>query len=121
MNFTDLCRLVGGNFRTLREKKDFSQEYIADKLDVGTARISEFENGKGNPTLKTIVNFAEAIEVDVEDLFDFSELHKSEEHYDRESLIKIHCNTLSQQNLKDIKYIIDTTNIFLDYLNNKQT
>lgn len=119
MNFSDLNHLIGENFRLIRESKGISQEYVADKLDRGTAKVSDFENGKGNPTLKTMVQFAEVIEIEVVDLFDFSKLHKSEEHFAKESLLQIHCNTLAKHNLEDIKYIIDTTNVFIDYLSKK--
>lgn len=119
MDYFDLSRLVSENFRAIREKKKISQEDIAARLDIATARVSEFESGKKNPTLKTIAKFANAIEIDVKDLFDFSKLHKSQEHFEKESLLKIHCNTLAKYDLVEVKHVINTTNVFLDYLNKK--
>lgn len=102
-----------------REKNGYSQEEVADALDKA-ARVSEFESGKSNPTLETITSIASSINVDIEYLFDFSNLRQSEEYFEKESLPKIHYDTLAKHDIEDIKYIIDSTNIFIDYLNKKK-
>lgn len=42
------------NLKKLRIKKGVSQKELATAIGVSHPRISEIENGDGNPTLKTI-------------------------------------------------------------------
>lgn len=37
---------LGLNIRKIRELKDFSQQYIADKLSISQSSYSDIENGK---------------------------------------------------------------------------
>ena len=116
MNFSELSVLIGANFRLIRERKGLSQEKVAEELNVATARISEFENGKANPTLNTISNYANSIGVSILDLFDFEELRNNNDIVKKEVLINIHCSALKKRNLKEIQHIFNTTNAFLDFM-----
>ncbi len=119
VTFLELTVLIGTNFRLIREDKGISQEFVADKLDIGRARVSEFENGKGNPTLKTISNFAEAIEIDLIDMFDFERLRNNIDVTEKQTLINIHCSTLQKRNLNEIQHIFDSTNAFLNFIDKR--
>lgn len=119
MTISNVNFLVGNNFRLIREKKKISQEVVADKLDVGTARISDFENGKGNPTLKTIDSFAKAIDVKVIELFDFGNFRNELDISQKEMLIEVHCSALLKRNLKEVQYVFDSTNAFLNFNDKK--
>jgi transcriptional regulator with XRE-family HTH domain len=41
---------MGANIRRLRRAKDWTQEELADRLDVSAASIINYENGKGSPS-----------------------------------------------------------------------
>lgn len=47
------------NFRALRKKCEYSQEYIAEKLGVTRQTISKWENGTAMPELKKLTEIAE--------------------------------------------------------------
>ena len=65
----DVERLVGLNFKRLREKQGLSQETAAHNLGTDQAYISQFEKGKRNPTIRTLYRLAIAIDVKPGDLF----------------------------------------------------
>jgi len=59
---------LGQNLKKLRSKKGISQGGIARTLKVHKSYISNIENGKSNPTLKTITKLARAIGVSTDEL-----------------------------------------------------
>ncbi len=65
----DVERLVGLNFKRLREKQGLSQETAAHNLGTDQAYISQFEKGKRNPTIRTLYRLAIAINVDPAELY----------------------------------------------------
>jgi len=59
---------LGQNLKRIRTKKGISQGDIARTLKVHKSHISNIENGKSNPTLKTIAKLAKAIGVSTDEL-----------------------------------------------------
>ncbi|MCM1285392.1 MAG: helix-turn-helix domain-containing protein [Acetobacter sp.] len=56
------------NLRNLRKEKDFSQEYLAEKLGVSRQTISKWENATAMPDLKKLTEIAELFEIGINDL-----------------------------------------------------
>ncbi len=56
------------NLRILRKEKDYSQEYLAEKLGVTRQTISKWENGTAMPDLKKLIELADFFEVSMDDL-----------------------------------------------------
>ena len=56
------------NLRNLRKEKDYSQEYLAEKLGVTRQTISKWENGTAMPDLKKLIELADFFEVSIDDL-----------------------------------------------------
>ena len=56
------------NLRNLRKEKDYSQEYLAEKLGVTRQTISKWENGSAMPDLKKLIELAEFFEVSMDSL-----------------------------------------------------
>lgn len=59
---------IGKKLRSLRTEKGFTQEKIADLLQMPQASYSNLENNKGKIDLKTIQKIAEIYEMDVLDI-----------------------------------------------------
>lgn len=64
----------GENYRRIRKSKKLTQEFVAERSGTTSSYISELELGKANPTLSTIINLANGVNVDVAELFIYSEL-----------------------------------------------
>lgn len=64
----DEAKKLGENLRRIRMRKGVSQVDVARSLGVSRGFISNFENGKTNPTLATITKLAGAIGVTTDEL-----------------------------------------------------
>ncbi|MDE5605018.1 MAG: helix-turn-helix domain-containing protein [Eubacterium sp.] len=56
------------NLRNLRKEKDYSQEYLAERLGVTRQTISKWENGTAMPDLKKLIELADFFETSMDDL-----------------------------------------------------
>ncbi|WP_120499908.1 helix-turn-helix domain-containing protein [Roseovarius sp. EL26] len=59
----------GRNLRKARKARGFSQEGFAHAMDLDRTYIGGIERGERNPGLKVIVRIADALELDVTELF----------------------------------------------------
>ena len=59
----------GKRLRTLRKEKGYSQEELGFRTHLDRTYISGIERGIRNPALKNIAKLAEALEVEVIELF----------------------------------------------------
>lgn len=62
-------RDFGENLRAARKERGYSQESFAHAVDLDRTYIGGIERGERNPGLKTIVRIADALEMEVIDLF----------------------------------------------------
>lgn len=67
----DVPLKFGAKLRYIRMSKKLSQLQLAEKAELNFNFIGQIERAETNPTLKTIMTIAEALEMDVKDLFDF--------------------------------------------------
>jgi transcriptional regulator with XRE-family HTH domain len=56
---------VIGNIKTIRETKNYSEEYMADKMGISQSTYNRKENGEGDFTLTELINVAGVLEVSV--------------------------------------------------------
>lgn len=54
------------NLRKLRKDKDFSQEYLAERMQVSRQTISKWESGTAMPDLKKLTELAELFDVSMD-------------------------------------------------------
>jgi transcriptional regulator with XRE-family HTH domain len=60
---------IGGNVRRLRVLRGWSQGTLAERMGVQIPRVSEVERGVTDARLQTLVRFANALEVSINELF----------------------------------------------------
>ena len=68
MNNEKLKRNIGQAIRYYRKKKGLSQYKLAELTNLSTSYISEIETAKKIPSMETLINIANALEVDIWDL-----------------------------------------------------
>ena len=56
------------NLRALRKQKEFSQEYLAEKMNVSRQTVSKWENGTAMPDLKKLTDLASFFDVSMDEL-----------------------------------------------------
>ncbi len=56
---------IGHKIKTIRILKGYSQEELAEKIEVETRQIEECEKGLGNISVASLNDIAEALETDI--------------------------------------------------------
>lgn len=69
---SDLEKRFGAKLAYIRKSKKLSQMKLAEIVNMNFNYIGQIERGEANVTIKTIKLLANALEVDVKTLFDFS-------------------------------------------------
>jgi transcriptional regulator with XRE-family HTH domain len=69
-------KTVASNIRKIREFRNYSQEYLAAKLEISQNAYSKIELGYSNITLGRLFHIASILEVELMDLInlDYTEL-----------------------------------------------
>ena len=60
--------VIGNLIRERRIEKGLSQEQLADKANISRTHVGALERGEKAPSLETIINIAEALSVDINEL-----------------------------------------------------
>lgn len=68
----DLEKRFGAKLAYIRKERNLSQIKLAEKVDMNFNYIGQIERGEANVTIKTIKLLANALEVEVKDLFNFT-------------------------------------------------
>jgi transcriptional regulator with XRE-family HTH domain len=67
----DKKMLIGRRIKELRHRRGLSQEALTEKAETSANYLSRMERGTENPTLDMLIKIADALEVDMWELFDF--------------------------------------------------
>ena len=68
----ELEKKLGTKIAYLRKSRRFSQEKLAEKTEISEIYIGEIERGDANPTLEKLKLIANALDVEISELFNFS-------------------------------------------------
>ena len=63
---------LGIHIRQLREKKNLSQQDLANDCNIPKSQIARIERAKINTTVRTLIKIANALEIEPKDLLNFS-------------------------------------------------
>ncbi len=69
----NIQKKFGNKVKLLREKKGFSIEYFGNVANIDRSYISEIEKGERNISLNIIEKLAKALEVNIQELFEYGE------------------------------------------------
>ena len=69
MDEVTLRNLLSQNIKRYRKRKGWSQEKLAEKISISTNYLSEIETAKGWVSPLSLVNLANALEIEVFELF----------------------------------------------------
>lgn len=61
-------KVIGKRIQFFRLRKRLTQEYVAEKTGVSVPHLSRIENGSGKPSLQTLVNICNVLNVSIDDL-----------------------------------------------------
>ncbi len=69
---TDTEKRFGAKLAYIRKSKKLSQMKLAEIVDMNFNYIGQIERGEANVTIKTMITLANALDVEVMDLFNFT-------------------------------------------------
>lgn len=67
--------LLGARIKELRKRAGLSQDQLAEKVGIEAKYLSRIEVGKRYPSLETLEHIADALQVEMKELFDFQHFH----------------------------------------------
>lgn len=56
------------NLKKYRKRKKYSQKELAEKVNYGYTTIANYESGRNEPSLDTLITLAKALDVTVDEL-----------------------------------------------------
>lgn len=68
----DIEKKFGAKLAYVRKSKKLSQIKLAEKVNMNFNYIGQIERGEANVTIKTMKNLADALEIEIKSLFDFT-------------------------------------------------
>lgn len=68
----NIKHLLGENIKRIRRRQHITQENLAELVDRSKNHISKIEQGLTNPPLDLLIEIANALNVSMNELFDFS-------------------------------------------------
>lgn len=71
--------LLGARIKELRKAKGLSQEELSEKVGIDSKHLSRIEVGKSYPSLDTLEKIANALSVEIKDLFEFMHLSRTKD------------------------------------------
>ncbi|MBO5738395.1 helix-turn-helix transcriptional regulator [bacterium] len=96
---TSLKQKFGKRVREIRKSKGITQEQIAELISIEPPNVSKMESGLHFPQPDKIEKIANALNVSVQELFDFEHIQK------RENLIEYVMNSLSRYDNKTLELV----------------
>jgi transcriptional regulator with XRE-family HTH domain len=68
----EIKKLIGSRIKHLRKAKGLSQEELSEKVGLSSKYLSSIERGNENPTLDTFMKLAQALNVEIYELFNYA-------------------------------------------------
>lgn len=70
-------KLLGRRIKGLRKIRGYTQEHLAEIIDINPKYLSSIERGEENPTLDLFLRLAEGLKVDLHEICQFE--HEAED------------------------------------------
>lgn len=100
-----LLVLVGARIKTLRTQMGLSQVELAERAKSQDTYIGEIERGNRNISLKMLAKIADALEVSIDELFEFGDIKETEGMLQQQQLIEIVKSKLESRSMEDIRLV----------------
>ena len=107
----NIKHLLGENIKRIRRRQHITQENLAELVDRSKSHISKIEQGLTNPPLDLLIEIANALNVSMNELFNFS-------YFDNTITTERMKNTLCTiQNKKNLELIYKIYSLIDNYEN----
>uniref|UniRef100_I2PZ27 Putative transcriptional regulator n=1 Tax=Desulfovibrio sp. U5L TaxID=596152 RepID=I2PZ27_9BACT len=67
---SNLHEILGKRIQSFRKKKGLTQLQLAEMANLSLKHLGEIERGRGNPTLESLYNLCNSLDITLKNLFD---------------------------------------------------
>ena len=78
----NIKKQLGGKIKRLRQKRGFTQEQLAEKIEIATRTLCGIESGKNFVTAETLEKVFDALQISSTELFAFDHIKPQDELID---------------------------------------
>lgn len=104
----DITNKFGKRLKELRNSKNLTQAQLAEMVGLDVMSVSRIESGTRFPQKENITKFAQILECEIKELFDF-------EHVKTKAELRSDIDEqLNRAQLNDLKYISRMVNIYFE-------
>lgn len=98
---------IGSFLKELRKEKGFTQEQLAEKLNVAGRTVSRWETGSNMPDIALLIDIAELYDVDIREILDGERKSEKMDQNTKETLQKVadFADVEKQKLLKKVRII----------------
>ena len=100
---TDILKILGPNLKKARASKGYTQEFVAESVNISTDLVRNIENGRNIGSLPTLLNLCNFLDITPNYLF-LDLLNKNASSLD--DVLKTQISNISPQSKEAIKQII---------------
>ena len=104
---SDITKIVGNRIRIIRNEKGLSQEELAHKANIDPSHLGRLERGERNPSLVSLEQVVNALEITFEDLFKYIQPSYGDTDHTTLSLLVNRLATLGVDDQKLMLNLID--------------
>lgn len=98
---------IGVNIRKVRELRGYSQEYVANKLNISQASYARMESEDTKITVDRLFQIAKILETNVSDFFDNSGINIHSQVYNGEAYCNGYIQNLVVENKDTVNKLIE--------------
>ncbi len=69
----DIKKLIGSRIKNLRRIRRYSQERLAEIIDINSKYLSSVERGQENPTLDLFIRLSQGLKISIHEIFQIEE------------------------------------------------
>lgn len=99
---------IGFNIRKVREQKGFSQEYVANQLNISQASYARLENEDTKVTVDRLFQIAQILETEIGDFFDENKLNIQSQVYNAETYGNGYIQNLVIENKDTLNKLVES-------------
>ncbi|MDO4782536.1 MAG: helix-turn-helix transcriptional regulator [Capnocytophaga felis] len=99
---------IGLNIRKIREQKGFSQEYIANELNISQASYARLENEDTKITVERLYQIAKILDTEITDFFNSNKLNIQSQTYNAEAYGNGYVQNLVIENKDTLNRLVES-------------
>jgi transcriptional regulator with XRE-family HTH domain len=88
---------VGNKIKKIRELRNFSQEYMADKLGISQSQFSKIEKDESEVSISRLQEISDVFNMKIEDILSFDERFIFNSFNNEQSAVNIYNQQITEQ------------------------